>query len=101
MKKFILVLLLISFLIMPVAGVIADAPLIEFEGALQTIINVLFFLLITVAVIFIILGAFKLMTAQGDEESIKTGRTHILYAIIAVVVALLARGVIDWVIEAF
>ena len=101
MKKFILVLLLISFLIMPVAGVIADAPTIEFEGALQTIINVLFFLLITVAVIFIILGAFKLMTAQGDEESIKTGRTHILYAIIAVVVALLARGVIDWVIEVF
>ena len=73
------------------------APEIAPLAALDTIINVLFTVLVVVAVIFIILGAFSLLTAQGDETKISTGRQKILYAIIAVVVALLARGLVDWV----
>ena len=80
-----------------VTGEIEVAPKIPPLGALDTIINVLFTVLVIVAVIFIILGAFALLTAQGDEDKIKTGRQQILYAVIAVVVALLARGIVDWV----
>ena len=80
----------------PVAE-IEPAPIVDPLDALDTIINVLFTVLVVVAVIFIILGAFSLLTAQGDDTKISTGRQKILYAVIAVVVALLARGMVDWV----
>ena len=99
MKKIILTLFLISFLVVPIVGLatIEPAPVVDPLDALDTIINVLFTVLVVVAVIFIILGAFSLLTAQGDDTKISTGRQKILYAIIAVVVALLARGLVDWV----
>ena len=99
MKKIILALLLIGFLVVPVIGLgaIEPAPDIEPLDAIETIINVLFTILVAVAVIFIILGAFSLLTADRDETKISTGRQKILYAIIAVVVALLARGLVEWI----
>ena len=99
MKRIILVLLLIGFLVVPVVGLatIEPAPEVPPLDALDTIINVLFTVLVIVAVIFIILGAFTLLTAQGDEDKINKGRTQILYALIAVVVAIAARGLVDWI----
>jgi hypothetical protein len=100
MKKIILTLLLISFLTLSVIGLttaVEPAPRVGLLEGLQRIINVLFAILVIVAVIFIILGAYSLMTAGGDQTKIETGRTKIIYAIIAVVVAILAWGVIDFV----
>ena len=100
MKKSILVLLLIAFLVLPViveATEVVTAPGIGLLAALEVIINVLFTLLVAVAVIFIIFGAFELLQAGGDPEKIGAGRAKILYAAIAVIVALLARGIIAFV----
>ena len=72
-------------------------PEVELEIGLERIANALFFILATVAVIFIIIGAFTLLTAQGDEDKIKTGRQQILYAVIAVVVGILAWGIIQFI----
>ena len=100
MKKIILTLLLISILV-PLIGLATalpePPPLIDPVDALTTIANVLFGILVLAAVIFIILGAFSLLTADGDETKIGTGRQKILYAIIAVVVAMLARGLVEWI----
>ena len=73
---------------------IPDIPFLE---GLERITNALFFILITVAVISIIIGAFMFLTAQGEEDKIKTGRQQILYAVIAVVVAIFARGIVDFI----
>ena len=107
MKRIILVLLLIGFLAVPAigaeqlpeapAGQLPEAPVEHPLEMLDRIINVLFAVLVIVAVIFIILGAFTLLTAQGDEDKINKGRTQILYALIAVVVAIAARGLVDWI----
>ena len=43
-----------------------------------------------VAAIFIILAAFAYLTAQGDAEKIKTANKQILYAVIAIIIALLS-----------
>ena len=50
-------------------------------------IYILFFI---IAVVFIIFAAFTYLTAAGDEEKVKKAKNMIIYAAIAIVVALLA-----------
>ena len=66
-------------------------------GALNSIVNWLFTVLLIVAVIFILIAAFNFITAAGDPEKVKTARQFVIYALIGVVVALLARGLITFV----
>ena len=65
---------------------------------IRRIAELLFGILAIVAVIFIIIGAFQLMTAQGDATKIETGRTQITYAIIAVIVAAVSWGAVGWIL---
>lgn len=50
--------------------------------------------LIALAVIYIIYAAFKFLTAGGDEKKIEEGKKQILYAVIALAVAMLATGIV-------
>jgi len=50
--------------------------------------------LVALAVIFIIYAAFKFLTAGGDEKNIETAKQQLIYAIIALAVAMLATGVV-------
>ena len=62
-------------------------------GLVNTITNWLFSLLLVVAVVFILLAAFKYLTSGGGEE---VGAAHkmILYAAVAIAVAFLAKGIV-------
>ena len=53
----------------------------------------MFYFLIVLAVIFVIWAAFKYLTAAGDPEKVKGAGQTLLYAAIAIGVALLARAV--------
>lgn len=61
-------------------------------GILCTIINWVFWLLIVLTIIFVLVAAFKYLTAGGDPEKVKSAGSTLLYAAIAVVVALIAKG---------
>ena len=61
-------------------------------GIICTIINWIFWLLIVLTVIFVLVAAFKYLTAAGDPEKVKSAGSTLLYAAIAVVVALIAKG---------
>ncbi len=50
-------------------------------------VYIIFFI---VAVLFILFAAFTYLSAGGDEEKVKTARNMIIYASIAILVALLA-----------
>ncbi|MGC9598844.1 MAG: hypothetical protein ABSE18_00450 [Minisyncoccia bacterium] len=63
------------------------------SGLLCTIINWLFYLLIILAIIFVFVAAFKYLTAGGDPEKVKSAGSTLLYAVIAVVIALIAKGI--------
>ena len=52
-----------------------------------------FWFLIVLAVIFIIVAAFKYLTAAGDPEKVKSAGTMLIYTAVAIVVALLARAI--------
>jgi hypothetical protein len=60
--------------------------------SLCTITNWLFYFLILVAVIFIMLAAYKYLTAAGDAEKVKSAGHELLYAVIAIVVGILAKA---------
>lgn len=61
-------------------------------GLFCTIVNWLFYLLIIAAIIFVLVAAFRYLTAGGDPEKVKAAGNTLLYAAIAVVVALIAKG---------
>ena len=52
-----------------------------------------FYFLIVVAVIFVIVAAFKYLMAGGDPEKVKSAGGTLLYAAVAIGVALLAKAI--------
>ena len=66
--------------------------LTDITGIILTIITWLFTILIFLAVLFIIIAAFKYLTAAGDPEKVKSASNMLIYAAVAIAVALLARG---------
>lgn len=65
----------------------------DFIAIFNTLISWMFTILLILSVIFIILAAFKYLTAGGDEEKIKKAHQMIIYAVVGLVVAFLAQGI--------
>ena len=89
------------------AGIVIDG---RWEEALQwgtvaldvqvaTWINLLTSFLTLIAVIYAIWGWFLILTAAGDEEKVKKGRTVIFHAILGLIVIWLAYSIIVWVVS--
>jgi uncharacterized sodium:solute symporter family permease YidK len=71
------------------------------EGSVSSLIgsavNILSFIVGVAAVIMIIIGGLKYVTSNGDSNAISSAKTTILYALIGLVVALLAQGLVRFV----
>lgn len=63
-------------------------------GAISNITNWIFSLFLVIAVIFILWGAFKLLVSGGNSEGLSDAKKMILYAAIAVVIAVLAKSLV-------
>ena len=53
----------------------------------------IFTFLIILAVIYVLVAAFRYLTAGGDPEKVKKANHTLIYAAVAVVVAVVAKGV--------
>lgn len=53
----------------------------------------IFIVLVALAAILIIFGAFSILTSGGNPEKVKSGRNMILYAAVGLLVALIAKAV--------
>lgn len=113
MKKLLLIPVLISVLVLPAVGLAVacdqdgwcdpgetpdtcpnDCELREVNvmDTFDKIINWLFAGLIAFAAIMIVVAAYYFVTASGNPETVAKARHFVMYALIGVVVALLARG---------
>ncbi len=62
----------------------------------STLVNVtdwIFIFLMAIVIIFVLFGAFYILTAGGDTEKVSKGRNFIIYAAVGLLIALLARAV--------
>lgn len=71
------------------------------EEGIKTVVNVLIFLIGAIAVIMIIIGGIRYVTSNGDANSTKGAKDTILYAVIGIIVAILAYAIVNFVIDAF
>jgi cytochrome bd-type quinol oxidase subunit 2 len=72
-------------------------------GLIDTIINIVNALLVLAAVaaiIFVILGGVRYITAQGDEDAVEQAKNTIIYAIIGLIVIMLAAVIVNFVLQA-
>lgn len=65
---------------------------------IQDVINVILMLLGIVAVIVMIVGGFRYVTSGGDESGIKQGKETILYAVIGLIIAMMAYAIVNFVV---
>lgn len=71
------------------------------SGVFNTITNVLLFLIGAVSVIMLIIGGIRYTVSGGDQTAVTSAKNTILYAIVGIVVALLAYAIVNFVITSF
>jgi hypothetical protein len=71
------------------------------SGIFSTITNTLLFILGAISVIMIIIGGLRYVISGGDSSAVSAAKNTILYAIVGVIVAILAYAIINFVIGSF
>ncbi len=70
------------------------APSRDVMVVLNNVINWIFIILLVIAVIFILMAAYYFVTASGNPEQVTRARNFVLYALVGVLVAFMARGLV-------
>jgi len=77
-----------------------DAKTITGVDSLVTkAINILLYVVGAVSVIMIIVGGFKYVTSGGDSAGVTSAKNTILYAVIGLIVAVLAWAIVNFVLN--
>jgi hypothetical protein len=71
------------------------------EVSIKDVVNVLLFIIGAVAVIMIVVGGLKYTTSNGDSSAVTSAKNTILYAVVGLVVAILAYAIVNFVVGAF
>lgn len=73
----------------------------DISKLLGTVVNVILYVLGAASVIMIVIGGFRYVVSQGDASAIKGAKDTILYAVVGLVVAILAYAIVNFVLNAF
>lgn len=65
----------------------------------QNILNAIIGITGIIAVIFIIIGGVQYMTSTGDAPKVQKAKNTILYAVIGLIIVILAFVIVNWVIN--
>lgn len=76
-----------------------DGNTTDLMPMIQIIVNVVLGVIGLICVAMIIVGAVTYTTSQGNPEKVKQGKDIILYAIVGLVVALLAFAIVNFVLQ--
>ena len=60
-------------------------------NTVYTVTNWVFYIMTLIAVLFVVLGGFTVLTAAGDPEKATKGKGMLTYAVIGLAIALLAK----------
>lgn len=82
-------------------GVDQAATLFGNTGIFTTVTNVMLFIVGAISVIMIVIGGLRYVVSGGDTSNVTAAKNTILYAIVGLVVAMLAYAMINFVITSF
>ena len=68
--------------------------------SITSIVNALLTLAAIIAVVFVIIGGVRYITAQGDEDAVALAKNTIIYAAIGIIVIALSAVIINFIIQA-
>lgn len=71
------------------------------QNLVKRIVNILLYVIGAVAVIMIIIGALRYVTSSGDSSQTTAAKNTILYAVVGLVIAVLAYAIVNFVLGAF
>lgn len=67
-------------------------------GIFRTIVNVVLFLIGAISVIMLVIGGIKYTVSNGDSNAVTSAKNTIMYAIVGLIIAILAFAVVNFVI---
>jgi hypothetical protein len=79
----------------------SDTETTSLGEKVKVVVNVLLFLIGAVSVIVIIIGGIRYVTSNGDASQVTGAKNTILYAVIGIIVALLAYAIVNFVVKQF
>jgi uncharacterized membrane protein len=78
--------------------VISKVDVSSFNALRDSAINTLLYVAGSIAVIMILFGAFRYVTSGGDASKVTQAKNTILYAVIGLVIAILAFAIVNFVL---
>ena len=69
------------------------------QGAFHIIADTLIYIVGALAVIMLIIGGLRYVASQGSKEGVESAKNTILYAVIGIVVAILAFAIVSFVAQ--
>jgi hypothetical protein len=82
-------------------GVDQAATLFGATGIFTTISNVMLFIVGAISVIMVIIGGLRYVISGGNSSNITAAKNTILYAIVGLIIAIMAYAIINFVLESF
>jgi len=70
-------------------------------GIVTTIINAMLFIVGILCVVMIIFGGIRYTTSTGDKGRVDAAKNTIIYAVVGLIVAIVAYALVNWVFNAF
>lgn len=68
------------------------------DTVVNRVVSILFIIIGIISVLMIIVGGIRYATSNGDQSAIKSAKNTILYAVVGLVVALLAFAIVNFVV---
>lgn len=104
--KFIAVLPMLLAAATPMAALALAAPtktltLADITGLLTQAADWIFTIIIFLAAVVLLVGAFNVLTAGGDAAKVTSGRNWIIWGVVGVALAVLAKGLVAMVCTFF
>lgn len=78
-----------------------DGNTTDLGGGIKTGIDMLLFLIGAISVLVIIIGGIKYVVSNGDSGAIQSAKNTIMYAVIGLLVAILAYSIVNFVVGQF
>ncbi len=69
------------------------------SGTIRSIGNAIVFLTGAISVLMIIIGGFRYVTSGGDQGSVTSAKNTILYAVIGLIVSVMAYAIVNFVLR--